>query len=252
VPEGRPARLDLTRPRTYGELLQAMFQVFGRHADVLLTLALVLVAPVTLVVDGIWGRALADGADANPSLTVQGVSAGLSVFLILPLVTASVAVVVRDLGAGTAPRGVGDALRAGVQRFPRVLGAVVLYAIACLAGFVLLVIPGIWIAIRCYFAVQAAALDDLAPAAAMRRSAEVVQGRWWRAFGCLLGTGLLLGLVGSIATNAFAASGSGALFVAGASIVEAVVVSLTAIFATLLYFDLRTREPTPRVDTMAE
>jgi hypothetical protein len=251
VASERPARLDLSRPRAYGELLQTSLQVFGRHADVLLTLALVLVAPVTLVVDGIWGGALADAADADPSLVSQAVSAALSVFVILPLVTAANALVVRDLGGGTAPADLGAVLRAGARRFPRVLGAVALYAVLCLAGFVLFVVPGVWLAIRCYFAAQAAALDDAAPPDAMRRSSDLVRGAWWRTCGCLVATGLMLGLVGSIATSAFAASGNGALFVAGAAIVESVVISITAIFATLLYFDLRARETTPRVDTMA-
>jgi hypothetical protein len=241
VASERPARLDLSRPRTYAELVQATLQVFGRHANVLLTLALLLVAPVTLLVDGVWGGALADAADADPSLAVQGVSAAVSVFVILPLVTASNALVVQDLGRATPPRDVVAALRAGTRRFPLVLGAVVAYAVAVLAGFVLLIVPGIWLAIRCYFAAQAAALDGLGPAAAMRRSSDLVHGLWWRTCGCLLATGLMLGLVGTIVTNAFAASGSGALFVAGTAVVEAVVVTLTAIFATLLFYDLRAR-----------
>jgi hypothetical protein len=254
VADGRPARLDLSRPRAYGELFQTSLQVFGRHADVLLTLALVLVAPVTLIVDGIWGGALANGADARPSLAAQAVSAAASVFLVLPLVTASNALVVRDLGAGTAPRGLGAALSAGARAFPRVLGAVVVYAIAVLAGCVLLLVPGIWLAIRCYFAVQAAALDGDQPAAAMRRSADVVRGQWWRTLGYLLGTGLLLGVGGSFATTAFAASGNGALFVAGTAVIESIVLSLTAIFATLLYYDLRARRDRAApagADTMA-
>jgi hypothetical protein len=248
----RPAPLDLSRPRRYGELLQASLHIFGRHADVLFTLALVLVAPVTLVVDGLWGRALADGVDADPSRVSQGVSAALSVFVILPLVIAATALAVRDLGGGTPPANVGATLRSGLERFPAVFGAVVLYTVACLAGFVLLVVPGVWLAIRCYFAAQAAAVDGLGPAAAMRRSSDLVRGHWWRTCGCLVATGLMLGLVGSIATNAFATSGSGALFVAGAAIVESVVVSITAIFAALLFFDLRARATTARVDTMAE
>jgi hypothetical protein len=241
VATDRPARLDLTRPRAYGELVGATLQVFGRHADVLLTLALVLVAPVTLLVDGVWGRALADGADAKPSLAAQIVSGGVSVFVIVPLITASNALVVQDLGRGTAPHDVGGALHAGARAFPRVFGAVVAYAVVVLAGLLAFVVPGVWLAVRCYFAAQAAALDGLGPAAAMRRSSEVVQGQWWRTCGCLLATGLLLAVTGSIAGNAFAASGNGALFVAGTAVVESVVVSLTAIFATLLFFDLRAR-----------
>ena len=252
--DGRPARLDLSRPRAYGELFQTTLQVFGRHADVLLTLALVLVAPVTLIVDGIWGGALANGASARPSRAAPAVSAAASVFLVLPMVTASNALVVRDLGEGTAPRDLGRALSAGARAFPRVLGAVLLYVITVLAGCVLLLIPGIWLAVRCYFAVQAAALDGDPPGPAMRRSADVVQGQWWRTFGYLLGTGLVLGVAGSFATTAFAASGNGALFVAGTAVVESIVVSLTAIFATLLYYDLRARRgrgATAGADTMA-
>jgi len=252
VASTRTVRLDLDRPRSYGELLQTSLQVFGRHADVLLTLALVLIAPVTLIVDGIWGKALADGADANPSLVSQAVSAGISVFVILPLVTAATALAVRDLGEGTAPRDVGGALRAGARAFPRVLAAVVLYAAACLLGCVLFVIPGIWLAIRCYFAAQAAAVEGLAAAPAMRRSSDLVRGHWWRTCGCVVATALMLGFVGSIATSAFAASGNGALFVAGAAVVESIVISITAIFAALLFFDLRARATTASVATMAE
>jgi hypothetical protein len=254
VADARPVRLDLSRPRAYGELFQTTLQVFGRHADILLTLALVLVAPVTLLVDGVWGGALANGVDASPSVASQAVSAAVSVFLVLPLVTASNALVVRDLGGGTAPRAVGGVLRAGARVFPRVLGAVVLYAIAVLAGCVLFLVPGIWLAIRCYFAAQAAALDGDAPSAALRRSADLVQGQWWRTCGYLLGTALLLGVAGSFATTAFAASGSGALFVAGTAVIESIVICLTAIFATLLYYDLRVRSgraPTAPADTMA-
>ena len=101
----RPPRLDLTRPRSYGELLATALQVFKAHVDVLLTLALVLVAPVTLLVDGVWGRMLADGLDAKPSPASQAVSAALSVFLVLPLVTAAGALLVQGLGRGEAPRG---------------------------------------------------------------------------------------------------------------------------------------------------
>jgi hypothetical protein len=241
----RPRRLDLSRPRTYGELFQTTLAIFGSHADVLLTLALLLVAPATLVVDGIWGRALADGVDARPPVASQAVSAALSVFVILPLVTASTALAVRGLGEGTPPGDVGTVLKAGARAFPRVLGAVVLYLVAVLAGFVLFIVPGIWLAIRCYFVVQGAAIEGLGPAAAMRGSSELVQGMWWRTCGCLVATGFLLGVTGSIAISAVGSSGNGALFVAGTTVVESVAMALTAIFATLLYFDLRARRERP-------
>jgi hypothetical protein len=245
VASERSAPLDLSRPRTYGELLRATLQVFGRHADVLLTVALLLVGPATIVIDGVWGRALADGPDASPSVAAQGVSAGLSVFVILPLITGCVALLVQGLGHGASPADFRAALAAAVQVFPRVLGAVVLYAAGVLAGLVLLVVPGIWLAVRGYFAAQAAAIDGLGPTAALRASSDVVQGSWWRTLGCLFATAFVFGLSGSIAIGLFGASGSGAIYVAGATIVESVVVTLSAIFATLLFYDLRARRPRP-------
>ena len=238
----RPSRLDLTRPRAYGELLQTSLQIFAGHVDVLLTLAILLVAPVTLLVDGVWGGLLANGLDAKPSPASQIVSGALNACVVLPLVTAAGALLVQGLGRGEAPRDVGTALRAASRVFPRVLGAQLLYALAVLGGFILLVIPGIWVAVRCYFATQAAALDGLAPPGAMRRSGEVVKGSWWRTLGCLLMTGLLVGVTAEIATAILGGTGSGALYVAGRIVFQAIAVAVTAVFATLLFYDLRARQ----------
>src|SRR6185503_6251964 len=223
-----------TRPRAYGELLATSLQIFAAHVDVLLTLAIVLVAPVTLFVDGVWGGLLADGLDAKPSLASQITSALLSACIVLPLVTGASALLVQGLGRGEAPRDVGSALRAASSVFPRVLGAQLLCAAAVLVGFFLLVVPGIYLGVRCYFATQAAA-------AAMRRSGEVVQGSWWRTLGCLLMTALLVGVTAEIAATILGGTGSGALYVAGRIVFQAIAVAVSALFATLLYYDLRAR-----------
>jgi len=235
------ARLDLTRPRAYGELLSTSVQIFTRHADVLFTLAILLVAPVTLIVDGIWGRLLADGLDAKPSTASQAVSAGLNVLVVLPLMTAAGALLVRGLGRGEVPADLRSALRSASGAFPRVLGAQLLYAVVVVIGFILLVVPGVYLAVRCYFATQAAAVDGLAPPAAMRRSADLVHGSWWRTLGCLLLTGLLVGATVEIAIAILGATGSGALYVAGRVVGQAIAVAVTAVFATLLFYDLRAR-----------
>ncbi len=237
---GRPASLDLSRPRNYGELLTTSIAVFRGHASVFLSLALVLVAPATLAIDGVWGRTLADGVDAKPPLAAQTIGAAVRVFVILPLVTAATVLIVQGLARGDEPT-VGGALRAGAAAFPRVLGAVIVYVAVVLAGFLLLIVPGIWLSVRGYFAAQAAVIDDLPPVAALRRSSELVQGSWWRTFLIVLATGVLFALGGSILIGLVGATGSAALYVAALMIVGAAALSLTAIFATLLFFDLRVR-----------
>jgi len=64
-------------------------------------------------------------------------------------------------------------------------------------------------------------------------------------FGLILVTGLLFGVGGAIVTSLIGATGSTALYVAGLIVVEAVAVSLTGIFAALLFFDLRARRGEP-------
>jgi hypothetical protein len=236
-------RLDLSRHRDLGDLLATTFSLFGRHSAVFLTAALLIGAPVTLIVDGIWGRALADGADASPEPAVTATSTALGL-IVIPLVTAVQVVIVQRLAEGSEPT-VGEALRAASGRFPAAIGAVLLYALGVAAGALALVIPGIWLFVRWAFAAQAAVVDALSPVAALRRSAELVKGRWWRTFGMLVVSGLLFAVMGALATAVLAAIENGAIYVAGLIVVEACVVSLTGIFGTLLFFDLRARHELP-------
>jgi hypothetical protein len=240
VDAGPPSRLDLARPRNTSELLASTFQVFGGASAILFTAALVLITPVALLVDGVWGRALADGIEAQPPRAAEVVSLGLRVVLIVPLMTALSAVVVQDLGRGAEPT-LGGALRVVARRFPAVLGAVGLYVLGVSGGVVLLIVPGIWLLVLWYFAAQAAVVEDATPIAALRRSIELVRGSWWRVFGLIVGTGLLFAIGGAILTSIVGSTGSTALFVAGLIVVEALAVSLSGIFAALLYFDLRAR-----------
>jgi len=235
--------LDLSRHRDLGDLLSTTFALFSRHAAVFLTAALIVSAPVTLIVDGIWGRALAEGPDSDPERAVQWTSTALQI-IVIPLVTAMQVVIVQRLAHGTEPT-VGETLRAASARFPAAVGAIVLYGLGVAVGLVLLIVPGIWLLVRWAFAAQAAVVDALGPVDALRRSAELVRDRWWRTFGLLLVSAIVFGLLGSIITAILTAVDNGAIYVAGLIVVQALVLSLTAIFSTLLFFDLRARRELP-------
>ena len=242
--EPPPARLDLSSPRTYLELLTATFEVVARHSAVLLTAALVLITPVALLVDGVWGRALADGPRARPPTGAEAASLGLRVFLVLPVMSAIGAVAVQTLGGGRAPT-LGGALRAVAARLPALLGAVILYVTGVAVGTALFVVPGIWVLVLWYFAAQAVVIDGLGPRDALRASTDLVRGRWWHTAGVLLATGLLFGVGGSVVIGLIGATGSTALYVAGLIVVEGTVAALTAVFVALLFFDLRVRGRRP-------
>ncbi|HEX6620327.1 MAG TPA: hypothetical protein VF024_11740 [Solirubrobacteraceae bacterium] len=233
-------RLELAQPRTLGELIGLTFELFGRHLATFLSLTLIVVAPVVILVDGVWGGYLADGGRADPSAGASATSLALGTVVIPPLVTALHVVVVQALARGEEPT-VGAALRLAAPRLPAALGAVVLYSIGVALGLVALIVPGVWLSVRWYFAAQAAVVDGLGPVDALRRSAEVVETRWWRTFGVLLAFGLLVGIFGAVIGAVVRSVDDGVIYTSAQVLLQAGLLSLTAIFGTLLFFDSRLR-----------
>jgi len=245
VPERVPP-LPLARRRDLGELLGLTFSLARRWAAVFLSLSLLVVTPVVLIVDGIWGRALADGVDADRPVAAQLVSGLLLASAVPALITALHVAVVQGLARGEAPT-VGGALAQARPRFLPALGAVLLYGVVVAIGLVFFIVPGVFLGVLFYFAAQAAVVDGLAPVGALRRSAELVRGGWWRTFGLLLVAGLVFTFIAVLlgGIGGALAGDDGVIFVVVQILVQAVVLSLTALFGTLLFFDLRTRKDLP-------
>jgi hypothetical protein len=241
-------RLDLTRPRSVGELLATTLRLFFAHAGLFLSLTLLVVAPVVVLVDGVWGRALWGGADAHAPAGADNAFTLLTIFVIPPLVTGLHAVVARELGAGGVPSVRGALHDAG----PRLLPAIVTVAVATIGvmiGLLLLVLPGIWMSVRWYFGAQVAVLEGVPPQQALRRSAHLTEGRWWSTAGALSAAALTFGLAAAIATVGAGAVHDGVAYVSLLTVIQAVSLSLTALFGTLLFFSLRARQAA--VETLA-
>jgi hypothetical protein len=237
--------LDLGRHRTLGELLGTTFALFGRYTTVFTGVTALVVVPYVVLVDGIWGHRLAHGALAHASAAQQVASFLLGVFVVPAMVTALHAVIVRGLGRGEQPT-VGAAMATAAERLWPAIGAVVLYTLVVALGLVLLVLPGIWLGVRCYFAAQAAVIDGEPPRSALGRSADLVQGRWWRTFGVLIVAGVVFSLVTLPLTIPIAFVHQGVAYTGLRAVEETIARSLTALFGTLLFFDLRARrEPQP-------
>ena len=192
-------RLDLDQPRTLGELVAVTFDLFGRHLAVFLSLTLIGGRPDRAhrrrgVGPATWPKA---AASTRPPLP-PSVSVALGVLVIPPLVTALHVVVVQALARGEEPT-VGGALRSASTRLFPAVAAVVLYWLGVAAGLLLLIVPGIWL--RGPLVLRRAGgggRRSRARSDALRRSAEVVQTRWWRTFGVLLAFGVVVGALGAL------------------------------------------------------
>jgi len=238
-------KLDLARPRALGDLVSAAFTLFARHFSLVFTLALIVVAPYGLLVDGVWGGTLAEGPDADPEVGPTATSAAISAFVAGPLVTAMLARVVLALAEGRT-MSVGEGLRAGLQVFLPAAVAIALAVLVTVLGFALLILPGIFLGVLLAFAGQAVVVDGCRGVAALRRSAELVRGDWWSTFGRLIVINLVAFVI-TIIPGAFAAAiENGAIHTTLVIIGNAMGIAFSAVATTLLFFDRRARkEPVP-------
>ena len=232
--------VDLRRKRDLGDLLGTAFALFGRHSTVFFTMTLIVVAPAVLLIDGLWGRQLAEGADADPETGSMVVSLLLTGLLIPAFVTALHVRVVLGLAEGSEPT-VGGAFSGIADRVGPALGAILAYSAVVLIGFVAFIVPGIYLSIRCFFAAQSAVVEGTSPVASLQRSAELVKGSWWRVFGLLLVAGLLAGVVAAVIEAIAGTVGDGVVYVVVRIVIESLTLSFIALFGTLLFFDLRNR-----------
>lgn len=170
------------------------------------------------------------GADVRPVVIagvvvlVVAVAMGL---VAMALVYAAVPAVLQDAVLGRRT-GFDPVWRKAWSRFPAVLGALALQWLAVLATMALFVVlmvvtvvsgsrhheppaglmvlfvllflalipVGLWLWVRYGFAPAAAVLENQRPLEALRRSARLVNGAWWRTFGILLLVGMISSVIG--------------------------------------------------------
>jgi hypothetical protein len=234
------APIDLDRPRTLSELLDATFKLWWANRAVFYTLALIIVAPLTMVSYNIPLPAF--GSDGEVTATdLRNSFVVLAIALIqTPLVTATHARAVLRMGGGQAV-GVGLALREGLAVFGVALGAILVSILGVILGLIVLIIPGIFLAIRWMFVGQAAAIERRGVVAALRSSWRLTAGSWWRVLGIAIVVFLGSAIAGALVQAPFTSIG-GAAELAAVALIQAAVYSVSALAMTLFYFDLASRK----------
>lgn len=235
----RDPAASLAVPRGAFALLGAAIRLLAQRPLPFLAATAVVVVPILLLVDGVVGQQLAEGRDAEPDEALTLVTLPLVAIVLPALVTALHSALVRDLAAG-GPARLGAALRATRPHAASALGAVALSTLAVAAGLALLLVPGVWIAVRLYFGAQSAVLDELRAFEALQRSAALVRGRWWATAWKLLLCWLATAAVGfpaGLALDALAVPP--AVHVALSLALQCVLLSVSALYGALLFLALR-------------
>jgi hypothetical protein len=218
-------RLDI------GRVIQQLYSVLSRNIVTFGVLALILTGLPTAVVAVLQPQL--NGAADNPanwawymtSALISGVAA-------LVLQGALIYATIGDLNGRKAR--VSEGLAVGLRNFLPLLGVGMLYGLAMALGFVLLVVPGIMIAVAWIVAVPVLIAERTGVFGSFGRSAELTRGNRWRIFGLFLlyvAVYVVLGIVMSIIGGV---SGAIASAVSGATTVQTVVLSVIANVASAL------------------
>lgn len=180
-------RLDI------GRVLSGTFQVIGRNFVTFAVLGLVLSGLPTGIIGFIQANWLAGQAD---DLAAGNLELGVGYFTNIGLVGlaslittailqgALIYATVQDLN-GQKPQ-VGDALATGLRAFLPLIVVSVLFTLAVGFGLILLIVPGMMIAVAWCVAVPALVADRTGIFGAFSRAAELTRNNRWRVFGLFL------------------------------------------------------------------
>jgi Membrane domain of glycerophosphoryl diester phosphodiesterase len=241
-------RLELLRPRDLGGLFGDSFNAYMRHFPAFVAIGAAVVVPVQLIVSGIGLGQLTGGYSTSARTGEQLIAFAELYLVIAPLVTAMVVHALLAVADGERPRP-GAAIVSGLEAFRPVFVAVVIAAAGVILGLFLLILPGLWLFVRWAFVPQAVVLDGRRSTQALQRSAELVDGSWWRVLGIALFAGLAAAIPAaliSVPVDAVAKSAdSEAISLAGQVVASALVTPFQVLMLTLLYFDLLARRRLP-------
>jgi hypothetical protein len=237
-------RLTLAQPRDITALFRDSLRVYLRHAWTFILLSAAVIVPVHVVVEGIGLERLTGSYDATPPIAETVVPTLVAFLVVMPIVTAICIHALRSIANGERPSA-GQALVSGFEAFTPLFVAVVIAAVGIAAGFLLLVIPGVYLAVRLFFVPQTVVIEGARGLDALRASSDMVRGFWWRTFGLVVIINLAAALPALVISAPFTGiadnTGDAVWALVGTICAESITAPFVALFSTFLYYDLRAR-----------
>lgn len=224
-------------PRSVVRIIAATFGLYRRYPLLFFVLAAGVVVPYAAILFATTGSGI---------LTREGLGAGVEFLLTVvdlalvgPLISALHVHAVDEVRRGGEPR-LGVVARQGVAVLPVVAVASVVSWLGIAVGMIALVVPGVILTLRWFVVAQAAAMERKGWRDALRGSARLTDGHYWRLFALFvfigvltMGPALLLGFAFGSETTVIS------FFVGLALMIFAY--SFTALISAVVYFDLRVR-----------
>ncbi|MGH2943908.1 MAG: glycerophosphoryl diester phosphodiesterase membrane domain-containing protein [Solirubrobacteraceae bacterium] len=252
------------RPLSLGEILDVAIKICLAHWRTLLKTVLVVVVPVQVVSTvltpdfTVSSFDFGGGSGQTPEETLDELNqylGGLAISVLLQILAGLFATAACFRAIARAYLGEQSDWRSSLsfalQLAPSLLLLTLLYALGVGFGTLLFIAPGVWLYVAWAFAIPALLVEGLRGRAALKRSFELVKGRWWRTFGVIVVGYILAMLVSTVVQGAFligvvvgAENDALVLVLATLASIAGLAVStpFQAALLAVLYFDLRVRK----------
>lgn len=234
--------------RSTPRLIADAFGLYRRYPLLFLVLAAAVIVPYHLIELALRGAGGFERPDSNLAIEMP-----LSLFylvVVFPVVSALHIHAVSDVQRGDEPRLLPIARR-GLAALPEVSAATIMAWLGVVGGLLLLIVPGVILFIRWCVAAQVAAIEHEGWSIALRRSRSLTEGHWVHVLAFLVCITLITGAPSFLLGLAFRGESTGAASFLGATALDVVMTSFTALATALLYYDLRTRRVALAAETIA-
>ena len=252
------------RPLSLGEVLDVSIKICLAHWRTLLKTVLLVVVPVQIVSTIVNADYTVSSFDFSassaqtPEESLEELNqylGGLAISTLLQVAAVGLAtaacfraIAQAYLGEATDWR---SSLSYALRHVPSLLWLGVLYVLGVMLGTLLLILPGIWLYVAWAFALPVLLVEGLRGAKALRRSFDLVKGRWWRTFGVIVVGFILAGIIGALVQGVFligivVGPDNDVLVLVLSAIAGVVGLAVSTPFQaallTVVYFDLRVRK----------
>jgi hypothetical protein len=240
------------RPMSLGEILDTGLRLLRDHFVLLIGIAAVAYVPFQVLQDLFVKSAfvVVPGRlpDLSPSTLLWVLGVALVFIALFPVVAAAETFALGEVYLGRTTS-LGASYRESFRIFGPLMGTLFLYSIAIAFGFVLLVLPGLYLMARFILVNQVIVLERAFGFQALRRTWDLMYSNLWRAIGILFVCWVLAGVLGFAANLLFAlvpfAQGL------GGGLVSSLTFAYLSAVSVVLYFDIRCRKEAFELEHLA-
>lgn len=188
---------------------------------------------------GLVGAIVAASAGDTLSIAFWGLVNLLLTVVGIFWVQGAVVEAVRDVRDGTVDTSIADLYRATRPRLPALVVAGVLAGLGIALGFVLLVVPGLYLLTRWAVIVPVIILEQRSSGESFGRSWELTRGHGWSVFGVVVATVVASALASSVIGGIFRWLPDFFAAWIGSLVSNSLVVPFVALAWTVMYYRLR-------------